>query len=103
MDSYQAIYDSVRSRIGSFDGNALADRIAAKFDFSYYAETIKNEFLNTAFEMQRPSTVHKPKLSIDGDKWCALYGENLQDGVAGFGDSPAQALSDFDKNWHKTL
>jgi hypothetical protein len=36
---------------------------------------------------------------IDGDKWCALYGENLQDGVAGFGDSPALAMADFNKNW----
>lgn len=46
-----------------------------------------------------PSTIYKPKLSIDGDQWCALYGENLQDGVAGFGNSPAEAYSDFDKNW----
>jgi hypothetical protein len=46
-----------------------------------------------------PAFALKPKLSIDGDKWCALHGENLQDGVAGFGDSPDEAYSDFDKNW----
>ena len=40
------------------------------------------------------------KLSKDGDKWCFLLGENLQDGVAGFGDTPALAADDFTKNWY---
>lgn len=31
-------------------------------------------------------------LSQDGDKWCALMGENLQTGLAGFGHSPDKAL-----------
>ncbi|MCW0104448.1 hypothetical protein [Burkholderia pseudomallei] len=31
--------------------------------------------------------------------WCALYGPNLMEGVCGFGDSPAEAMADFDKNW----
>lgn len=39
----------------------------------------------------------KPKISIDGDKWCVLYGENLQDGVAGFGDTLRKAIFDFNK------
>jgi hypothetical protein len=51
----------------------------------------------------RPSTRYKPKLSIDGDKWCALYGKDLQGGVAGFGDSPEKAYENFDKNWIKSL
>lgn len=41
------------------------------------------------FEMLRP------KVSIDGNKWCVLYGENLQDGVAGFGDTLYLAILDF--------
>ena len=45
------------------------------------------------------SVMYRPNLSIDGNKWCALYGDNLQDGVAGFGDSPAAAMQDFNKNW----
>ena len=47
-----------------------------------------------------PSAIWKPRLFIDGNQWCALYGDNLQDGVAGFGDSPASAMWDFDKNWN---
>lgn len=43
------------------------------------------------------------RISIDGDQWCVLCGKNLQDGVAGFGDSPAAAMHDFDKAWNTTL
>ena len=32
------------------------------------------------------------KISLDGDKWCALIGKNLQEGLAGFGGSPAEAI-----------
>ena len=46
-----------------------------------------------------PSVIWKPRLSIEGNQWCALYGDNLQDGVAGFGDSPEIAMWDFDKAW----
>lgn len=50
-------------------------------------------------EMKRPSMMLKPQLSIDGNQWCALHGENLQEGNAGFGDTPELAYRDFDHNW----
>lgn len=56
-----------------------------------------------ALEHTRPSVLFKPRLSIDGDQWCALYGDNLQDGVAGFGKSPQDAMWDFDAQWGKAL
>lgn len=37
----------------------------------------------------------KPRL--DGNQWCFLWGDNLQDGVAGFGASIEQAMSDFER------
>ncbi len=52
---------------------------------------------------ERPSAIYRPSLHIDGNQWCALYGDNLQDGVAGFGDSPAAAMWDFDKAWAAKL
>ena len=52
---------------------------------------------------ERPSAIYRPSISIDGHQWCALYGDNLQDGVAGFGDSPAAAMLDFDAAWHRLL
>lgn len=41
-------------------------------------------------------SVLKPTLTKDGDMWCALYGENLQEGVSGFGETPARALLAFE-------
>ena len=55
------------------------------------------------YQNNRPSTIYKPKLYKDGNQWCALYGDNIQDGVAGFGDSPALAYEDFDRNWEAQL
>jgi hypothetical protein len=55
------------------------------------------------YEYERPSTVHKPRLFIDGDQWCALFGDNLQDGVAGFGDSPSATMNAFDNAWCEKL
>jgi len=52
---------------------------------------------------ERPSVLYRPALRIDGNQWCALYGENLQDGVAGFGDSPVEAMHAFDAEWNKKL
>lgn len=39
------------------------------------------------------------KLFWDGDKVCALWGENLQEGLAGFGNNVPEALHDFANNW----
>lgn len=39
----------------------------------------------------------KPRISKDGNQWCVLYGDNLQEGVAGFGDTPHMAILDFNK------
>ena len=50
-----------------------------------------------------PAAIYKPKISIDGNQWCVLYGKDLQDGVAGFGDSPEKAMQDFNSNWVKEL
>lgn len=36
----------------------------------------------------------------DGDCWCVLFGDNLQEGISGFGKSPHKAVLDFNKNWY---
>jgi len=56
--------------------------------------------LNRACELAAaPSTHLKPRLFPDGNMWCALYGENLQEGVCGFGKTPEGAMADFDRNF----
>lgn len=49
-----------------------------------------------------PSAIFKPKLYIDGNKWCAGYGE-MPNGVFGFGYSPQLAMDDFNKSFNETL
>lgn len=46
-----------------------------------------------------PHVLMRPAIYPDGNQWCALYGEDLVMGVAGFGDTPEQACADFDNNW----
>lgn len=102
-DSYQAVYDAVRSRI---QGGNVQDAIENAFrdsGFSHYAQQAFYAWQIEASEYSRPSVLMKPKVYIDGDKWCALYGDDLQVGVCGFGDSPRLAMADFDKNWNETL
>ena len=62
-----------------------------------------NEMYAAACEQRRPFLQLRPRVFIDGNKWCALYGDNLQDGVAGFGDSPELASLDFDKQWRAPI
>lgn len=65
----------------------------------YHVETGNNPAVVAAHLMCRPHVLFRPVVFPDGNKWCALYGENLQEGVAGFGDTPHQACLDFDKKW----
>jgi hypothetical protein len=39
------------------------------------------------------------KLERDGNKWCALYGRDLVEGLRAFGDTPHQALIAFARAW----
>lgn len=97
-DSYQATYDAVRSRISPCDtDNAVRAVISEAFGnvhgvVSGMCESIEQE-------ATRPSVLMRPSLSIDGNQYCALYGDNLQDGVAGFGDTPEAAMRSFDLAW----
>lgn len=56
-------------------------------------------YLDNEADRERPSTRLRPRIFQDGNKWCALYGDNLQEGVGGFGDTPEQAFADFDREW----
>ena len=47
-----------------------------------------------------PSVVYKPRIFKDGDSWCCLLGENIQEGVCGFGDTPSLATQDFNNLWY---
>lgn len=75
---------------------------ARSVDLGFYMCDSK-EYETLGEQTIRPSVAFKPRLSVDGNKWCALYGDDLMEGVAGFGDSPAEAMLDFDRNWNIKL
>ena len=69
----------------------------------HYTTMMHHSMQDAVAGYEEPSAIYRPKLSIDGDQWCALYGDNLQDGVAGFGNSPSAAMQDFNKQWYMPL
>lgn len=48
-----------------------------------------------------PHVLMRPAIFPDGDMWCALLGDDLQVGIAGFGKTPAEACEDFDRAWRE--
>lgn len=101
-DSYQAVYDAVRSRIFNANvGDAIRDVAQQAFDTSHAQAMIRDAFLGAVSSYDRPSAVYRPRLFLDGDQYCALYGEDLMNGCAGFGETADKAMWDFDKNWQQ--
>lgn len=101
MDNYQAIYDAVRSRLGNADvGEAIREAIRVQ-NWTHYVEQAAYAWQLAAAQQERPSVVFKPRIFMDGSAFCALLGDNIQEGVAAFGDSPAEAAASFDAAWYK--
>lgn len=70
-------------------------------DISFYADMIRHSVIETMSQWTRPSVMYRPTLAADGDKWCALFGADLMEGVAGFGDTPEEAMQAFDVAWYR--
>lgn len=103
MNEYQAIYDAVRSRITNADVGSAVESAFREANISHFAAMAAESIRGVTFEYLRPSVLYRPALALDGDKWCALYGPDIQVGVSGFGDSPADAMLDFDLQWEKKI
>ena len=78
---------------------AIVQRYNNDKDYTHQSE------MNALIEAEEMNLVSilKPKIFIDGNKWCVLYGENIQDGICGFGDTPRKAVYDFNKAWDISL
>lgn len=70
-------------------------------DFSAAEFTLQQAAYWLGAEMARPAYIWRPKVYRDGNQWCALLGDNITEGVAGFGDSPEMACAAFDKAWNE--
>ena len=66
---------------------------------AHAASMIQCSWQEAAGEQMRPCVLFRPVLSRDGNQWLALFGPNIQEGVAGFGDTPAKAMRAFDDAW----
>lgn len=101
MSNFDAVYGAA---IQCFRGDysSIFERAVSEA-FSSEWWRVQQEFANAAVSAQEPHVLMRPRVFVDGDKWCALYGDNLQDGVAGFGESPAEAAANFSAAWYKKL
>lgn len=101
MNDYQAIYDAVRSRIRGGNISEAVQAVVREADIGHATFMMRESFRATLAQYERPSVLYRPTVVPDGTKWSALYGENLMEGVCGFGDTPEEAMRDFDNNWWK--
>jgi len=69
----------------------------------YAADSAKTTFIEIAWSIEgaltAPHVLMRPTLTRDGNMYCALYGEDIASGCAGFGETPEGAMADFDRNW----
>lgn len=63
-----------------------------QWNAAYQAELVE-------LERKRPFMLLKPQVFPDGNKWCVLYGTDLQSGVCAFGNTPEEAARQFDIEW----
>ena len=75
--SYQAIYDAVRSQISGGDIGAAVESVLRAENIGHYATMAAESIRAAAGEYDRPSVLFRPRIYVDGDKWCALYGDGL--------------------------
>jgi hypothetical protein len=73
----------------------------AEQSICFAAEAVRNRINDFVSNMDRPSVIYRPKLSLDGNMWIALFGDNLQEGVVGIGTSPNEAMYQFDNAWYE--
>lgn len=100
----RAALAAAQQSLGGDIGQAVESVLRGVFGGAdHQIQCVAHEFICAAQEQQRPSVLFKPSISVDGNQYCALFGENLQSGVAGFGNSPELAMRDFDKEWHVAI
>lgn len=102
MSEYQAVYDAVRSRIHSCDVGSIVESAARQaFDTGNLVPLAQEAIGIITHAYDRPSAIYRPTISLDGNMYCGLYGEDLMSGAAGFGETMDAAMWDFDKNWRE--
>lgn len=69
-------------------------------DLSHLTEAVSRAVWEASMSISAPHVLMRPALYLDGNMYCALYGEDIMSGCAGFGETADLAMADFDKNWY---
>ena len=68
--------------------------------FAELQHSIAMETLCLKTDMVLVESLH-PTITKDGNQWCVLYGDNLQEGIAGFGETIHKAIIDFNGAFYR--
>jgi hypothetical protein len=99
MDTYQPIYDAVRSVIRGGNIAEAVEMAISNAGLDHYARQALYAVQRATEEYERPCVVFRARLYLDGNSWCAVVGDDLVTGCAAFGESPDIAMRNFDKAW----
>jgi hypothetical protein len=58
---------------------------------------------NHAFERNTPFVIYGARVFQDGNTFCALLGDNIQEGICAFADTPANAVHAFNNVWYSPV
>ncbi len=69
-------------------------------DRNFYIDLFDGQYSDFMTPLCMWSCIHALGLKPfkDGEQWCFLYGDNIQEGIAGFGDTIEAAAIDFYTN-----
>jgi len=79
-------------------GNIYPDSKVTLSQCGFLIKSIPGEGITPIFKRLYPQGHLHINISKDGDKWCALIGDDLQVGVTGFGDTIREAIKELLKS-----
>lgn len=100
METYQPIYDAVRSRLTGCNLEQVIKEAIPTLDTWSIVQAFQTAASDVSAFLTRPSIALRVIPIPDGNQWIALYGTNLQEGIAGCGDTAEKAMLDFDRAWY---
>jgi hypothetical protein len=72
-------------------------------DLKVAAASLERAELYFAAHPGSPSAARRPQISVRSGTWIALLGQNIEEGIVGFGSSVEAALRAFDAQYLKAL
>jgi len=74
--------------------------LQAIYELTNTVHRIANEIKEIGDENFTLLAALKPRIFLDGNQWCCLYGEDIMQGIVGFGATPQHAYGEFYRAWY---